>query len=140
MLPPAFRLTRGADFELAVRRGRRAGRTRLVVYAYPPGTNPPVSAGVAGSKATAGSKAATHGPQASTRVGFIVGRNVGGAVVRHRVQRRLRHLLRDRVDAFAPATLIVVRALAPAAGASSAELASDLDSALRKLRLIAGVA
>jgi ribonuclease P protein component len=80
------------------------------------------------------------GPEATTRVGFIVGRNVGGAVVRHRVQRRLRHLLRDRVGALAPGTLIVVRALAPAAGASSAELAADLDSALRRLRVIAGTA
>jgi ribonuclease P protein component len=56
------------------------------------------------------------------------------------VQRRLRHLLRDRLDVLAPATLVVVRALAPAAGASSAELAADLDSALRKLCLIVSAA
>ena len=61
-------------------------------------------------------------------------------MVRHQVQRRLRHLLRDRIGALAPGTLVVVRALAPAAGASSAELAADLDSALRKLRLIASAA
>jgi len=80
------------------------------------------------------------GPDVPTRVGFIVGRNVGGSVVRHRVQRRLRHLLRDRVGAIEPGTLVVVRALAPAAGASSAELATDLDSALRKLHLIVSAA
>jgi ribonuclease P protein component len=105
----------------------------LVVYAYPPGASPPTSESVVSS-------AATHGPVAITRVGFIVGRNVGGAVVRNRVRRRLRHLLRDRVGVLAPGTLIVVRALAPAAGASSAELANDVDSALRKLQLIAGAA
>jgi ribonuclease P protein component len=116
VLPSAARLTRSSDFELAVRRGRRAGRTRLVVHAC------------------------SAGPNGTTRVGFIVGRNVGGAVVRHRVQRRLRHLLRDRLDVLAPATLVVVRALAPAAGASSAELAADLDSALRKLCLIVSAA
>jgi ribonuclease P protein component len=116
VLPPAARLTRSTDFELVVRRGRRAGRTRLVVHTHP------------------------AGPDATTRAGFIVGRNVGAAVVRHRVQRRLRHLLRERMDSLAPGTLIVVRALAPAAGASSAELATDLDSALRKLHLIASAA
>lgn len=113
MLPAAVRLTRRTDFELAVRRGRRAGRARLVVYAY---------------------------PGEATRVGFIVGRNVGGSVVRHRVQRRLRHLLRDRLDTLAPSTLLVIRALPPAADSTSEKLATDLDSALRRLNLIASAA
>lgn len=56
-------------------------------------------------------------------------------MARHRVQRRLRHLLRDRLDAIPSGTLLVVRALPAAAGASSADLAADLDAALGRLRL-----
>jgi len=65
-------------------------------------------------------------------VGFVVGRGVGNAVVRHRVQRRLRHLCRDRVDRLPAGSSMVVRALAPAAHASSAELALDLDRCLER--------
>lgn len=61
-------------------------------------------------------------------------------MVRHRVQRRLRHLLRDRLGALTPGTLLVVRALPPAAAASSAELAADLDAALRRLGLTGSAA
>jgi len=104
-------MTRRADFDTAVRRGRRAGRSRLVVHAC---TEPGVD-----------------GP----RVGFVVSRAVGGSVVRHRVQRRLRHVARERLPGLEPDTLLVVRALPPAASASSAELATDLDAALRRLQL-----
>lgn len=111
MLPAAARMTRRVDFDAAVRHGRRVGRSRLVVHAgSAPGRSSPL-------------------------VGFVVSRAVGGSVVRHRVQRRLRHLLRPRLDGLPGGTLLVVRALAPAATASSAELASDLDGALRRLRL-----
>jgi ribonuclease P protein component len=66
-------------------------------------------------------------------VGFIVGRTVGGAVIRHRVQRRLRHLMRARLTELPGGALLVVRALPPAAGAGSAVLGQDLDGALRRL-------
>lgn len=131
MLPAAARLTRRTDFERAVRRGRRAGRSRLVVHASVE------RSGTAARDATA-TGAGTRATQATLRVGFVVGRNVGGSVVRHRVQRRLRHVLRDRLGALPSGTLLVVRALPPAAGASSAELAADLDSALRRLGLVVG--
>lgn len=68
-------------------------------------------------------------------MGFVVSKAVGNAVVRHRTTRRLRHLMRDRIPALPAGTLVVVRALPPAANASSRELGADLDSALRKLRL-----
>jgi ribonuclease P protein component len=67
------------------------------------------------------------------RVGFVVSKAVGGSVVRHRVARRLRHLLRDRLDQFPAGTRLVVRALPRSATASSARLAADLDRALRML-------
>ncbi len=68
------------------------------------------------------------------RAGFVVSKAVGNAVVRHRVTRRLRHLVRPRLDQLPPGALLVVRALPPSATASSAELADDLDSGLRAAR------
>lgn len=56
-------------------------------------------------------------------------------MVRNQVQRRLRHLARERLGRLAPGTLLVVRALPPAATATSAELASDLDAVLGRLHL-----
>ncbi|MGO1053816.1 ribonuclease P protein component [Crossiella sp. CA198] len=116
MLPAAARLTRSQDFGLVVRRGRRVGRPRLVVHAQL--SNPP-----------------TPGESCSPRVGFVVSKAVGNSVVRHRVSRRLRHLMRDRLDRFPPGTALVVRALPDSAEATSAQLGGDLDSAFRKLGL-----
>lgn len=64
------------------------------------------------------------------RAGFVVGRSVGGAVIRNQVQRRLRHLVRERLDRLPPGSRLVVRAHPPAAGTSSRELGADLDAAL----------
>ncbi|WP_018330359.1 ribonuclease P protein component [Actinomycetospora chiangmaiensis] len=112
MLPPAHRVRRPDDFRLVLRRGRKAGRRRLSVHALTPDGSP--------------------GP---SRAGFVVGRAVGNSVVRHRTTRRLRHLVAERLDALPTGTLLVVRAHPPAAGATSAELADDLDAALRRLDL-----
>jgi ribonuclease P protein component len=68
---------------------------------------------------------------AGPRAGFVVSRAVGGSVVRHRVSRKLRHLVAPRLAALPADARLVVRALPPAAGATSAELADDLDSGLR---------
>ncbi len=70
------------------------------------------------------------------QVGFVVSGAIGGAVVRHRVLRRLRHLVAARLAYLPLDCLLVVRALSPAATATSAELGSDLDAALRRLRLL----
>ena len=58
---------------------------------------------------------------------------VGGAVVRNKVKRRLRHLMRERVDQLPPGSLVVVRALPGAGDADHAQLAQDLDAALQRL-------
>jgi ribonuclease P protein component len=71
--------------------------------------------------------AGAHDP---ARVGFVVGRVVGHSVLRHRVQRRLRHLCRDRLADLPPGAEVVVRALAPAAHSSYQELGADLDRCL----------
>lgn len=65
-----------------------------------------------------------------TRVGFIVSKHVGGAVVRNRVKRRLRDLAFRSVVVSPEGRDIVVRALAPAGEASFAELAEAWNSAL----------
>ncbi len=51
-------------------------------------------------------------------------------MVRHRVTRRLRHLVAPRLERLPAGSLLVVRALPPAAAATSAELAVDLDAAM----------
>ena len=72
------------------------------------------------------------------RVGFIVSRQVGSAVVRNRVKRRLRHLMSARVGQLPAGALSVVRANPAAAEASAATLAAELDSALGRLTRPAG--
>jgi ribonuclease P protein component len=67
------------------------------------------------------------------RAGIVVPRSVGGAVVRTTVKRRLRHLLRARLVQLSPGSAVVVRALPPAAGATSAELDADLGAALSRV-------
>ncbi|MET9259232.1 ribonuclease P protein component [Amycolatopsis sp. NPDC004079] len=115
MLPAGARLRRSEDFRVVLRRGSRAGRRRLVVHALT--TDPSVAASFA------------------ARAGFVVSKAVGNSVVRHRVTRRLRHLVSARLGTLPAGTSLVVRALPPAASASSAELDSDLDAALRRLGL-----
>ena len=61
-----------------------------------------------------------------SRAGFVVSKAVGGAVVRNRVKRRLRHLMREQLGALPSGTDVVVRALPAAAGRSYAELGTDL--------------
>ncbi|MEU6151155.1 ribonuclease P protein component [Actinosynnema sp. NPDC047251] len=126
MLPAANRLTRSQDFGLVVRRGRRAGRPRLVVHA--------LMSGVQDSADTGGRPRTSAQPTLDqSKVGFVVSKAVGNSVVRHRVSRKLRHVVRDRLAGLPAGASLVVRALAPAAAASSAELGDDFDAALRRL-------
>jgi ribonuclease P protein component len=109
VLPAAARLRRRAEFTGVVRRGRRAGRPRVVAHLLvEPDPHPP-------------------------RVGVVVTRAVGTAVTRNRVRRRLRHLMASRLARLPAGALLVVRACPPAAAASYDDLAADLDAALRRL-------
>lgn len=73
-------------------------------------------------------------PSAPPRIGFVVGRTVGGAVVRNRVRRRLRHLVGAQLQTLPPASELVIRALPPAAGLSSTELEVELTRCLERVR------
>ncbi|ARH92180.1 ribonuclease P protein component [Streptomyces lydicus] len=117
MLPTENRLRRREDFATAVRRGRRAGRPLLVVHCRSGATDPHASGECV----------------PPTRAGFVVSKAVGNAVVRNRVKRRLRHLLRERLDRLPAGSLVVVRALPGAGDAAHDELARDLDAALARL-------
>ncbi len=71
-------------------------------------------------------------PDAAPAVGLVVSRSVGGSVTRHHVQRRLRHLMADRLAALPGGSRVVVRALPPSASARWDELAAGLDDALAR--------
>jgi ribonuclease P protein component len=74
------------------------------------------------------------------RVGFVVSKNVGGAVVRNRVKRRLRALTAGLLPTLPAGTDLVVRAQPSAAESTSAELGLELDrlvrSVLGRVRLV----
>jgi ribonuclease P protein component len=100
------RMRRRRDFTLAVREGRRSSRPALVVHL------------VRGS-----------GPEPA-RIGVIVSRRVGSAVVRNRVKRRLRHLIAPSLSSLPDGSLVVIRANPPSATAGWQQLADELHACL----------
>ena len=109
VLRAAHRMRRSRDFARVVREGRRAGRPRLVIHCLVGSVDEP------------------------TQVGLVVSKQVGNSVVRHRVARRLRGVLAERLERWPTGRLIVVRALPLAATGSSAEFAADLDRAWERV-------
>lgn len=83
---------------------------------------------------TANVDKATSGPEVPepARVGFVVSKAVGSAVTRNRVKRRLRHLMRARVGSLADGSVLVVRAMPAAAGATYRDLGGELDRCLQR--------
>ena len=110
MLPAAARMRRRAEFTAAIGKGSRAGRPLL-----------------------AGHLLVRRDASEAARVGFIVSRAVGAAVVRNRVRRRLRHLAAGYLDSLPGGSLLVLRANPPAATASQADLAAELGLVIRAL-------
>ena len=108
MLPADHRLTRPASFRRAVKAGRRSGARTLVTHLV----------------------LADRPVADRARVGFVVSKAVGNAVVRNRVQRRLRHAARARITLLPDGALLVVRAQPASAAAAYEELAADLDRCL----------
>ena len=114
MLAARNRMRRSDDVTAALRKGTRAATPTVVVHLdASPREGEPL-------------------------VGFVVSKAVGNSVVRHRVQRQLRHLMRAKVDQLPGGSRVVVRALPPAAGATSATLAIDVDGALTRAHAKAG--
>jgi ribonuclease P protein component len=113
VLAQRHRLTGAQDFSSTVRGGSRKGSATLVGHL----------------RAPAVATEATPPP----RVGFVVSRAVGNAVVRNRTKRRLRHLVSARLTELPDGCTLVVRALPAAGDADSARLGEDLDRVLRRL-------
>ncbi len=118
MLPQQSRMRRSEDFRRVLRTGRRAGGSTVAGHLLLP-------AGIGSQGAVLSGDPA--------KVGFIVSRAVGSAVVRNRVKRRLRELMCRRVASLPGGCLLVLRALPAAAGARQADLAADLDLVIGRL-------
>ena len=111
MLSPKNRMRHSTEFNAVMRSGRRSDRGALgVVYLAP--------------------KSTIEAEPDPPRVGFIVSKAVGGAVVRNRVQRRLRHMMRPRLVDLPNGSLLVVRAKPNATTARAEELDAQLESAI----------
>ncbi|WP_404430187.1 ribonuclease P protein component [Microbacterium lacus] len=108
MLPRPNRLTRGADYKAVVRRGRRCATAHTVTYVT------------------------ASGDGHSTRFGFIVSRQVGSAVVRNTVRRRLKSVCAGALPDVAPGSDIVIRALPSAASADYAQLRDEVVGCLSR--------
>ncbi|WP_019181679.1 ribonuclease P protein component [Microbacterium yannicii] len=108
MLARPNRLTRGTEYKAVVRRGRRCAGAHTVTYV---------------------NRAVTDGP---ARFGFIVNRQVGGAVVRNTVRRRLKAVCAEALPALAEGSDIVIRAHPSAASATFADLRADVTRCLER--------
>lgn len=101
------RLRTGDEFRAVTRRGVRSARSHVVVHL----------------------DLLPEGPEAP-RVGFVVSKKIGNAVVRNRVTRRLREIVRPHLETLPAGSAIVLRALPGIEAQPFAELREDVDSAL----------
>jgi ribonuclease P protein component len=107
--PDLDRLNRRADY-LAARSGQRAHCAPFVIQAR------------------------ARGDDAPARIGITVTRKIGGAVIRNRIKRRLKHAISDSEGlGFRPGYDYVVIARVLAASAPFAALTSALKSGLKKV-------
>ena len=102
MLARPHRLTRGADYKAVVRRGRRCAAEHTVTYV------------------------GTASDAESVRFGFIVSKQVGGAVVRNTVRRRLKAVCAEALPGVGGGHDIVIRALPAAASADYSQLRDEV--------------
>ena len=108
MLARPNRLTRGAEYKAVVRRGRRCAAAHTVTYVSV-STEP-----------------------LNPRFGFIVSKQVGSAVVRNTVRRRLKAVCAEALDSVRPGNSVVIRALPTAATASFADLRAEVTDCLAR--------
>jgi len=103
-------MTRSAEFGATVKQGVRATQPDLVVHVRRDETD-----GAAGP-----------------RIGLVISKSVGTAVQRHRVARRLRHVVRSVIGELEPTERVVIRALPGSRDALSARLERQLRAGLRR--------
>ncbi|GAA3935231.1 ribonuclease P protein component [Microbacterium soli] len=116
MLARPNRLTRGVDYRQVVRRGTRCGGPRLVTSVL------------------------RGAERRAPRFGFIVSKQVGTAVVRNTVRRRLKAVCAEFLDTVPQGTDVVIRALPSSATAEFTQLRADVARCLGRLVLGTGSA
>ena len=104
MLPAAHRIRRSEDFRDVLRRGAKS-RSELGLVSVLPVANGPA------------------------RLGVVVSRKVGGAVVRNTLKRRIRHAFASFIPRMPPAD-VVVRCAESAAGLDTQQIEDILQRAL----------
>jgi len=102
------RLTRGAEYKAVVRRGRRCAAAHTVTYVV------------------------NSTDERPARFGFIVSKQVGSAVVRNTVRRRLKAVCFDALDGVTQGSDVVIRALPSAANADFSALRAEVQRCLAK--------
>ncbi|HLT62525.1 MAG TPA: ribonuclease P protein component [Microlunatus sp.] len=107
MLPARLRMRDSAEFRATISTGRKIRRPTLMLYV---------------------SELPADADPSGPRIGLVVGRNVGNAVQRNRVKRRLRHAAARLVSEKPARARIVIRAF-PAASERPERLIDDLSSA-----------
>lgn len=108
MLARVQRMRAPAEFRETSRRGSRNGTRSVIVHVL---------------RIPAGEP---------TRVGFVVSKAVGNAVVRNLVKRRLREIVAHLLPQLQAPVHIVVRAKPAAAGCTFPHLTHDVESALHR--------
>lgn len=108
MLARGNRITRGTEYKAVVRGGSRCAGAHTVTYVVATGeARPP-------------------------RFGFIVSKQVGGAVVRNTVRRRLKDVCARSLPTMRDGVDVVIRALPSAASAEFAALHGEVSRCLTK--------
>ncbi|BDV32417.1 ribonuclease P protein component [Microbacterium terricola] len=108
MLARPHRLTRGSEYKAVVRRGRRCAAPHTVTYVV------------------------ASGEQRAARFGFIVSRQVGTAVVRNTVRRRLKAICAESLPSVREGSDVVIRALPSAATLDFAVLREEVQQCLAR--------
>lgn len=108
MLARPYRLTRGTDYKSVVRRGVRCGGARVITSML------------------------TTGEARKARFGFIISKQVGTAVIRNTVRRRLKAVCAEALADVPEGADIVIRALPASATATFAELSADVNRCLAR--------
>jgi len=80
----------------------------------------------------------TTGEAREARFGFIISKQVGTAVIRNTVRRRLKAVCAEAIASVPRGTDVVIRALPASATASFADLEADVTRCLARLGTTAG--
>ena len=108
MLAKTARISNSADFAKATKSGLRSTTNSLVGYLHLSNSNQPACCGL------------------------IINKSVGNSVVRHRVARKIRHIIAENLTTLPTGSLFVIRALPASNGADLKFEATELISKLVK--------